>query len=77
VSVSRARTEFSSLLARAESGEEIGITRRGTPVARLIGLPRPRPRTMAEVIEAIRQDRKGRTLGGLTTKDLINEGRKY
>ena len=77
VSVSSARSEFSSLLAAAESGEEFVITRRGTPVARLVGLPRRSLRPVAEVIEDIREARKGQTLGGLTIKDLINEGRKY
>lgn len=31
-----AKTHFSELLARAEQGEEILITRRGQPVARLV-----------------------------------------
>jgi Arc/MetJ-type ribon-helix-helix transcriptional regulator len=34
-------------------------------------------RTVAEVVEHIRESRKGVTLGGLKIKDLINEGRKY
>jgi len=36
-----------------------------------------RKRTVAEVVEHIRESRKGVTLGGLKIKDLINEGRKY
>ncbi|MFL6450950.1 MAG: hypothetical protein ACJ746_25215 [Bryobacteraceae bacterium] len=30
-----------------------------------------------EAVERIRELRKGNTLGGLSVKDLINEGRKY
>ena len=41
VNVSQAKTQLSRLLARVEAGEEVTITRRGKPVARLIaGKPR-------------------------------------
>ena len=36
VNVSQAKTQLSRLLARVEAGEEVTITRRGKPVARLI-----------------------------------------
>ena len=36
VSVSQAKTQFSRLIARVEAGEEVTITRRGAPVARLV-----------------------------------------
>lgn len=36
-----------------------------------------RKRTPAEVVAHIRESRKGVTLGGLKTKDLIHEGHKY
>jgi Arc/MetJ-type ribon-helix-helix transcriptional regulator len=36
-----------------------------------------RRRTPAEVVAHIRESRKAVTLGGLTIKDLIDEGRKY
>ena len=39
VSLSEAKTQLSSLITRAESGEEIVITRRGKPVARIVGMP--------------------------------------
>lgn len=38
VSVVRAKAHFSEILTMAESGEEILITRRGTPVARITGM---------------------------------------
>jgi prevent-host-death family protein len=40
VSVHEAKTHLSALLARVEAGEEIVIARGGTPVARLVPLPR-------------------------------------
>lgn len=36
VSLADAKNRFSELVARAESGEEIAVTRHGKPVARLI-----------------------------------------
>jgi prevent-host-death family protein len=38
-----AKTHFSELLERAEHGEEIVITRRGKPVARLIPMAHQQP----------------------------------
>lgn len=35
VSVAQAKAEFAALVARAEAGEEIIVTRNGKPVARL------------------------------------------
>ena len=36
VSISQAKSQFSRLIACVEAGEEVTITRRGKPVARLI-----------------------------------------
>lgn len=36
VNVHQAKTQLSRLLAQAEAGEEVVITRRGEPVARLV-----------------------------------------
>lgn len=41
VAVYEAKTHFSELLAAVEHGEEVTITRRGNPVARLIAAHRP------------------------------------
>ena len=43
VSVAQAKAEFASLLARAERGEEVIVTRNGRPVARLVPLPEATP----------------------------------
>lgn len=39
-----AKTQLSKLLARVEAGEEITITRRGKPVAKLVPVAAPQPR---------------------------------
>lgn len=42
------------------------------------GLPTaPRSETPAEAVAAIRKLRAGLNLGGISVKELINEGRKY
>jgi prevent-host-death family protein len=71
-----AKSRLGQLLDWVEAGEEIVITRRGKPVARLVapspGFDRTEARAAAQ---RIRDMSKGVTLGGLEIKDLINEGR--
>ena len=72
-----AKTHFSELLAKVESGEEITITKHGTPVARLV--PFKQESTQAErraAIERWKERAKGLSLGGLKIRDLISEGRR-
>lgn len=54
VGVHRARTQLSRLLERVMGGEEVLITRRGKPVARLVPVQSPRRRLMegdADVVD--------------------------
>ena len=46
VNVHEAKTHLSRLLERVESGEEIVIARAGKPIARLVPLGPPAPRTL-------------------------------
>jgi prevent-host-death family protein len=72
-----AKTHFSALIEKVEAGEEITITRHGTPVARLV--PIKKELTTAErrqVIEDWMNRPDKPTLGGLKIRDLINEGRR-
>jgi prevent-host-death family protein len=72
-----AKTHFSQLLEKVEAGEEITITRHGTPVARLVPIKKELTTTeRRKIIEEWinRPDRP--TLGGLKIRDLINEGRR-
>ncbi len=48
VGVHEAKTHFSELLERVEAGEEIVITRRGSQVARLVGVGAPKPRRFGQ-----------------------------
>lgn len=72
-----AKTRFSELLEKAESGEEIIITRHGAPVAKLG--PVKKETSVEERLAAIRTIQElGATLSldGLRIKDLIAEGRR-
>jgi antitoxin (DNA-binding transcriptional repressor) of toxin-antitoxin stability system len=64
------------LLDLVERGEEVVITRRGRPVARLVreatGVDRAAARQAASDILAAS---KGVTLGGIALRELIDEGR--
>ena len=71
-----AKNRFGQLLDWVEAGDDVVITRRGKVVARLVppgGVSdRERGRRAAR---RIREMRKGVTLGGLSIKAMIDEGR--
>jgi prevent-host-death family protein len=72
-----AKTHLPELLQRVADGEEITITKHGTPVAKLI--PVKKATTVQErraAIERIRKMSQRLSLGGLKIKDLISEGRR-
>lgn len=76
--VFEAKNKLTALLDLVEQGEEITITRRGKPVARLVpfdaGVDRAKGLAAAKRIMALRQ---GVTLGGtVTIRELIDEGRR-
>lgn len=77
VGVFEAKNRLTSLLDEVEGGGEVLITRRGKPVARLVpaepGFDRVKARQAADGLLALS---KGLTLGGLSIKDLVNEGRR-
>ena len=71
-----AKNKLGQLLDQVEHGEEIVITRRGRPVARLVsaepGFDRDKAR---RAVAGILELSKGATIGGVRIKDLIDEGR--
>ncbi|BBK31592.1 prevent-host-death family protein [Stella humosa] len=71
-----AKTHLSALLERVSRGEEITITRHGKVVARLVPPEVDAHRGVDQVIDAILAARKGRTLGGLSVRDLRDQGRR-
>jgi prevent-host-death family protein len=76
VGLFEAKQKFSELAERAERGERIGITKRGKLIAE-IGPARQERANLNEVFERIEKiRRKVKPHPGITTKDLIEEGRR-
>ena len=73
-----AKNTLSALLDRVEQGEDIVITRRGRAVARLVSVDNAAARqaSAARAAAELREMRKGVTLGGISLRDLIEEGRR-
>jgi prevent-host-death family protein len=72
-----AKTHLSELLERVAKGEKITITKHGVPVAMLVPPPAAEKPDAQAAVEALLEFGKGRTLGDLTIRDLIEEGRRY
>ena len=80
VAVYEAKTRLSELLVDVEQGEQITITRRGLPVARLVGVvaakrgANSQRQQVGATIASLREQRKGVVLEG-DLRDLIADGR--
>ena len=75
-----AKTHFSQLLERAAKGEEIVITKRGKPYAKIVPVVTTHDVAVAHAsFERIRARARKRGLNftAQDIKSLINEGRKY
>ena len=72
-----AKTRFAELLREVENGETIIVTRHGLPVARLSPMEKEANDAAAAIEELHRYRREHRpTLGGITIRELIEEGRE-
>ena len=77
VSVFEAKNRLSVLLDGVERGQEVIITRRGRPIARLTRLTPGHDRARArQAIAGLRAASQGRSLGGVTLRELTDEGRR-
>ena len=72
-----AKTHLNELLLRVAKGETIRITRRGVPVAELVPADFGEARDPSEVVAEIRSIREGASLGMISIRELIDEGRRY
>ncbi len=77
VALFEARHRLSELILRVEAGEEIAITHRGKVVARLVppAAEVAAPRAL-DAIAGLRACRRGVSLGRLSSRDLVREGRR-
>ena len=71
-----AKTHLSSLLDRVAQGEEILITKRGRPVARLVPAVKDNQKEIETAIQELRVLRSSLKLEGLSWKDLRDAGRR-
>jgi prevent-host-death family protein len=71
-----AKTHLSHLLGQVQRGETITITRHGKPVARLVPVGGSSRADRRRAIAQLKELRKGQTLGGLSLRELIDEGRR-
>ncbi len=72
-----AKTHLPRLLAEVAKGETITITKHGVPVAQLVPVQQDTRQRIKDAIAAMRALRKGTTLGGITIREMIEEGRRY
>ena len=73
-----AKTHLSALLERVAQGESIRITRHGKPIARIVpDDPERATSDLTEVIDAIREYRRGRNIAQEEIRSLINGGRRF
>lgn len=80
IAIYEAKTRLSELLTEVEQGEQVTITRRGHPVARLVSAAAARRpassqrQQVAATIANLREMRRGVVLEG-DLRDLIADGR--
>jgi prevent-host-death family protein len=68
---------LSELLEKVEAGEEITITKHGTPIAKLVPVRKETsPQERLAAVKRIQKLANGLSLGGLKVKNLISEGRR-
>jgi prevent-host-death family protein len=72
-----AKTHLNKLLKRVSQGETIRITLRGVPVAELVPAAADEQKDLKQTVREIREIRKGASLGGISIRELIDEGRRY
>jgi len=72
-----AKTHLPRLLDEVEKGERITITKHGRPVALLVPPDAAPTLDVEEVIERMREFRKGNRLDGITIRELIDDGRRW
>ena len=76
VGANEAKTHLPQLIEEVTRGQKVAITKNGTPVALLVPVPSTQKPDVREVIRQMRELRRGITLGGLSLREMIEEGRR-
>ena len=75
VGIFEAKIHLSALLKKASQEQEVLITKRGEPIARLVPAQRSDRAQVAATVDALLEFRKGIKLDGLDWKALRDEER--
>ena len=76
VGIFEAKTRPSTLLEKVSQGQEVFITKRDEPIARLVSAQRSDRTQVAATIDTLFEFRKGMKLDGLDWKALRDTGRR-
>ena len=72
-----AKTHLLRLLERCRKGERFVITMHGNPMAELIPFRKRDPDKIRAAIEDLKAFQKSHSLGGLSVREMIEDGGKY
>ena len=72
-----AKTRLPQLLKRVQQGERFVITRHKHPVAELIPYRRRDVDRVRAAIDGLKEFQRTHSLGGLSVREMIEEGRRY
>jgi prevent-host-death family protein len=76
IGVYEAKTQLPRLLVRVARGERITITRHGVPVAMIVPAEGRQRRPIEHVVADLQAFARGRRLGRLSLRRLIESGRR-
>jgi prevent-host-death family protein len=71
------KTHLAAILDQVERGTEFIITRHGKEVARVVPAEQQDKIRIDAAIQKLNELRKGSTLGGVSWKELRDEGRRF
>ena len=72
-----AKTQLPQLLKRVEQGERFVITRHRQPVAELIPFRQRDTDRIRAAIDGLKEFQRTHSLGGVSVREMIEEGRRY
>ena len=73
-----AKTHLAALLDRVSKGEKITITRHGIPTAMLVPVTQTDEKlSHKEIVEGMRALRQQVKPGKMSTREMVNEGRRF
>ena len=71
------KTHLLRLLERCRKGERFVITKHGNPMAELIPFRKSDPEKIRAAIEDLKAFQNAHSLGGLSVREMIEDGGKY